>query len=120
MPEPIRTLAFCGSLRKASYNRMLLEAAVELAPRDMNLEEAKIGGLPLYNADLHPSGFPPAVQQLIDQVAGPMHPVNKPEVLVAQAQNKFDAAGRLVDETARGLIRDLLAELAAWTRRLAR
>jgi chromate reductase len=49
-----------------------------------------------------------------------MHPVNKPEVLVAQAQNKFDAAGRLVDETARGLIRDLLAELAAWTRRLAR
>jgi chromate reductase len=49
-----------------------------------------------------------------------MHPVNKPEVLVAQAQNKFDAAGRLVDETARGLVRDLLAALTAWTRRLAR
>src|SRR5215510_3204031 len=35
-----------------------------------------------------------------------MHPLNKPEVLIFQAQNKFDAAGELTDDTARGLIRD--------------
>ena len=47
-----------------------------------------------------------------------MHPLNKPEVLIFQAQNKFDAAGELTDETARGLIRDLMAALARWTRQI--
>src|SRR5258707_15020459 len=36
-----------------------------------------------------------------------MHPLNKPEVLIFQAQNKFDTDGKLTDETARNLIRDL-------------
>jgi chromate reductase len=47
-----------------------------------------------------------------------MFPVNKPEVLVMRAQEKFDANGRLIDETAREFIRDLLLALADWTRRL--
>src|SRR5712671_4378950 len=45
-----------------------------------------------------------------------MHPLNKPEVLIGQAQTKFDADGNLTDEVARNLIRDLMANLAAWTR----
>jgi chromate reductase len=49
-----------------------------------------------------------------------VHPLNKPEVLIGQAQTKFDENGRLMDEVARGLIRDLMAALAAWTRQLAR
>ena len=48
-----------------------------------------------------------------------MHPLNKPEVLIFQAQNKFDAGGRLTDDVARGLIRDLMAALAAWTKQIA-
>jgi chromate reductase len=44
--------------------------------------------------------------------------VNKPGVLVMRAQDKFDADGRLVDETARGFLKALLEALAAWTRRL--
>ena len=48
-----------------------------------------------------------------------MHPLNKPEVLIFQAQNKFDAAGKLTDETARNLIRDLMAALQRWTQQLA-
>ena len=44
-------------------------------------------------------------------------PINKPEVFIAQAQNKFDAEGRLTDETTRGFVRTLLESLAAWTRR---
>jgi len=47
-----------------------------------------------------------------------MFPVNKPEVLVMRAREKFDASGRLVDEITRGFVRDLLAALADWTHRL--
>ena len=44
--------------------------------------------------------------------------VNKPEVFVGGAASKFDAEGNLTDETAKGLIKQLMAELAAWSRRL--
>src|ERR1039457_2536699 len=47
-----------------------------------------------------------------------MHPLNKPEVLIGGAAQKFDAAGNLTDEHTRKSIQDLLAALAAWTRRL--
>src|SRR5258707_12673628 len=47
-----------------------------------------------------------------------MHPLNKPEVLIGQAQTKFDAEGNLIDEAARGFIRDLMVALAAWTRQI--
>lgn len=49
-----------------------------------------------------------------------VHPLNKPEVLIFQAQNKFDADGKLTDETARNLIRDLMAALATWARQIGR
>jgi chromate reductase len=45
-----------------------------------------------------------------------MHPLNKPEVLIGQAQSKFDAEGKLLDEVAHNLMRDLLANLADWAR----
>jgi chromate reductase, NAD(P)H dehydrogenase (quinone) len=49
-----------------------------------------------------------------------MHPLNKPEVLIGQAQTKFDAEGRFTDEAGRGFIRDLLVALADWTRLIGR
>jgi chromate reductase, NAD(P)H dehydrogenase (quinone) len=49
-----------------------------------------------------------------------MHPLNKPEVLIGQAQTKFDAEGRFTDEVGRGLIRDLLVALEQWTRQIGR
>jgi chromate reductase, NAD(P)H dehydrogenase (quinone) len=45
-----------------------------------------------------------------------MHPLNKPEVLIGQAQTKFDADGNLLDEAAKGFIREAMVNLAAWTR----
>ena len=48
-----------------------------------------------------------------------MHPLNKPEVLIGQAQTKFDAEGRFTDEVGRGLIRDLLVALEQWTWQIA-
>src|SRR4029077_14719449 len=49
-----------------------------------------------------------------------MHPINKPEVQIGQAQTKFDADGRLTDEAARGFIRDMLVALEQWTRQIGR
>jgi len=47
-----------------------------------------------------------------------MLPLNKPEVLIASAHEKFDAGGRLVDEALRARIRALLEALATWTRQM--
>lgn len=42
----------------------------------------------------------------------------RPEVLVARAHEKIDAAGRVSDEPTRRMIGELLAALADWTRRV--
>ncbi len=47
-----------------------------------------------------------------------MQPVNKPEILVAQAPQKFDAGGRLIDEMTRQLIAQQLQILKVLTLRL--
>ena len=47
-------------------------------------------------------------------------PVNRPEVMIGQAQNKFDADGNLTDEPTREFIRKLLVALRDWTERLQR
>jgi chromate reductase len=49
-----------------------------------------------------------------------MHPLNKPEVLIGQAQTKFDASGRFTDEAGRGFIRDLMVALESWIRLIGR
>ena len=47
-----------------------------------------------------------------------MHPLNKPQVLVARAASKFDDDGHLTDETTRRFVRELLVALVEWTLRL--
>jgi chromate reductase len=46
--------------------------------------------------------------------------LNKPEVCISQAATRFDAAGRLTDETTRALVAQLVAGLRDWTLRLRR
>jgi chromate reductase, NAD(P)H dehydrogenase (quinone) len=46
------------------------------------------------------------------------HLVNRPEVMIGQAQNKFDQDGKLTDEPTREFIRKLLVALRDWTERL--
>src|SRR5512146_2768288 len=48
-----------------------------------------------------------------------MHPINKPEVFIGQAQTKLDADGNLLDEAAKGFIRDMMVALAGWARQFA-
>jgi chromate reductase len=47
-----------------------------------------------------------------------MHPLNRPEVMIAQAADKFAADGSLKDEKTGQFIGELLQALAAWTRQL--
>jgi chromate reductase len=48
------------------------------------------------------------------------HVLNRPEVMIGQAQSRFDAEGRLVDEKTRGFVGAQLAALKEWTERLRR
>ena len=65
-------LTICGSLRKASYNHMLVRALPALAPAGMNLKESPAyDKFPFYNADLHADGnFPALVTAFADAVRG--------------------------------------------------
>jgi len=56
-----RIVAFAGSLRRGSFNRALIHAALELAPEGMTVEQIEIGELPFYNADVEAEGDPPSV-----------------------------------------------------------
>jgi len=66
MTDPV-LLTISGSLRKGSYNRMLLKAAAEaFGPADVI--EANLH-LPLYDGDLEDAdGIPASVQTLADQI----------------------------------------------------
>ncbi len=47
-----------------------------------------------------------------------MHPVNKPEVFIGNAQHKFDTEGNLTDEATKTFIGQLLLSLRDWTRKI--
>lgn len=179
----VKALGICGSLRKGSFNRAALRAAVELLPDGMTLDIADISQFPLYNEDVRQAGFPAPVQKLREQILAAdallfvtpeynystsgvlknaidwasrppdqpfdgkpvaimgataslwgttraqydirkscvylnMFPLNKPEVLIAQAASKFDAELRLTDKTTRDMIAQQMAALRDWAHRL--
>ncbi|TMI88455.1 MAG: NAD(P)H-dependent oxidoreductase [Bacteroidetes bacterium] len=179
MSDHIQLVGFSGSLRKGSYNTMLLKAALQLLPTDVSMEIISIEDIPLYNADLDlpaakqrpqsvehfrkmltdadgiliaspeynysiPGGLKNAIDwasrgedspllrkpvAVIGATSGlwgtarmqlafqnvflylDMKPVFKPEVLVAQAERKFDKEGNLIDEMAKKLLKQKLAAL---------
>jgi chromate reductase, NAD(P)H dehydrogenase (quinone) len=47
-----------------------------------------------------------------------MHPLNKPQVIVANAKTRVDPSGEFTDPAIRDSIKQLLAALEAWTRRV--
>src|SRR5688572_374968 len=52
MSDHIQLVGLSGSLRKGSYNTMLLKAASHLLPANVSMDMLSIGDIPLYNADL--------------------------------------------------------------------
>ena len=47
-----------------------------------------------------------------------MYSINRPEVMIGNAAQRFDPQGNLTDENSRKLIRQLIENLATWTRQL--
>jgi chromate reductase len=68
--KTLNVISICGSLRKGSYNRMVMNALPALAPEGMKITEAPpFTEFPLYNADVQNStGFPAPVQRLADAI----------------------------------------------------
>jgi chromate reductase len=176
----IKVLGIAGSLRKGSFNKALLNAAVELQPDGMKIEIFDISSIPLYNGDIESEGTPTAVnafknkiaeadallivtpeynysipgvlKNAIDWASRPpassplnqkplgimgassglmgtvraqmhlrqtavltnMYTMNRPEVLVTKAHEKFDKEGKLTDENTAQHIRKFLSALAEW------
>ena len=71
-------IGLCGSLRRGSFNRMLLRAAAEAAPAGTSIEEESIRDIPLYDGDLEEEqGIPSAVQRLKDRIAEGRWPADR-------------------------------------------
>lgn len=179
MSDYIQLVGMSGSLRKGSYNTMLLKAALQMLPHDVSMDIVSIEDIPLYNADLDlpaakqrpkaveyfrkmltdadgilisspeynysiPGGLKNAIDwasrgedspllrkpvAVIGATTGlwgtarmqltfhnvflflDMKPVYKPEVLVAQAEKKFDKNGNLIDEMAKKVLKQKLEAL---------
>ena len=62
MDSELKILGFAGSLRKGSYNRMLLRTAQTLMPPNTSLEIFPLDGIPPFNADLE-SNMPDAARE---------------------------------------------------------
>lgn len=182
--ENRKIVGLCGSLRKGSYNAMLLKIAGDLLPEEIEFEVVSYDDIPVYNADNDmpeaaerplsvvkfrealakadafiitspeynysiPGGLKNAIDwasrgkdsplmhkpvALMGATQGMwgtvrmqaaflpvftflnMNPVLQPEVLVAQAQNKFDEQGNLKDEAAIGIIKKKLENLISASR----
>jgi chromate reductase len=185
MPSPLKIFGISGSLRKGSFNRMLLRTAQQLTPEDAKLESyERLGEIPPFNQD-EESSPPPVVVDLKHQIRGSdailivtpeynysvpgvlknaidwasrpygdsawknkpvaimgaspgilgsaraqyhlrqmfvfldMYAVNQPEVMIAQANQRFDREGNLTDETSKKLIRQLLERLVSLAHQVA-
>jgi chromate reductase len=62
--RPLTVLGIAGSLRRLSYNRGLIRAAVELAPAGITVVPFELAGIPLFDADVEAGGDPEPVVAL--------------------------------------------------------
>lgn len=80
-----------------------------LAGKPVAIMSASIGTLGGARAQYH-------LRQILHGVN--MHPLNYPEVMVAAAQEKIGADGKVTDEKTREKIRELLIALVSWTHKI--
>ena len=64
-PRTFRILAIPGSLRRGSYNRAMIRAAIDHAPDGVEIElYDELGSIPLFNEDEEGERTPPSVLEL--------------------------------------------------------
>ena len=68
MSASCRVAVVVGSLRRGSFNRMMANAAREVAPASLELVDIAIGDLPLYNQDLETDAPPAAWKRFRDEM----------------------------------------------------
>jgi chromate reductase len=68
--KSLNVVSICGSLRKGSYNRIVMNTLQGFAPEGMRVAEApSFAEFPLYNADIQNStGFPAPVQTMAEAI----------------------------------------------------
>ena len=66
---PLTFLGIAGSLRRASYNKGLIRAAVDLAPAGVRVIPYDLAEIPLYNADVEAEGDPEPVARFKRAIA---------------------------------------------------
>jgi len=82
-------VGLCGSLRAASWNRMVLEFAGTVMPEGMVLDIAEIRPLPMFDADVFAQGFPAPVAALRERIR------KADGVLIATPEYNFSIPGVL-------------------------
>jgi chromate reductase, NAD(P)H dehydrogenase (quinone) len=102
--KTLSIITICGSLRKGSFNRIVMNALPALAPEGMRIKEAPpISEFPLYNADIQNStGFPAPVQTLAEAIRSADGVIfNTPEYnfgVPAPLKNAIDWVSRLPNQ----------------------
>jgi chromate reductase len=84
-------VAICGSLRKGSFNRQLMNASIGLAPEGMSIKEGpSFASYPIYNFDdQQATGIPKAVDALNDAIKA------ADGVLIVSAEYNWSVPGGL-------------------------
>jgi chromate reductase len=88
MADKIKILAFAGSLRKGSYNKALIRAAVELAPENVAIEIFDLEGIPPFNQDFE-ANPPERVKEFKDKIR------NADALLIATPEYNYSVSGVL-------------------------
>lgn len=86
---PLKVLALSGSLRKGSFNTMLLHAAKELAPAGMSINIYDLAPIPMYNDDVRMTSYPPAAADFRAAIAA------SDAILFASPEYNYSVSGVL-------------------------
>ncbi len=88
MNKQLHILAFAGSLRRGSYNKALIRAAVELAPENVAIEVYDLEGIPPFNQEFE-NDPPQRIKEFKEKIK------NADALLIATPEYNYSVSGVL-------------------------